>query len=491
MRATLQVVMLNLQHAAYQSTPGAPIKDYGPQGKGPMGEYLRPTTEAEAEKRRPDFERLSAELRERDPGTYEAWLADFEFWRAGDLNVRMPRVDAYEKRDEDDLRIFRDHRLVNTRESAPSGRTESRSPKRRAISTAPTTNAQVHSAMGTAPPPIPGSTGFPAGSSASCAQRRTTARPLLTMQPQVPPYPRFFPPRSVMHCSTVQSTVGPGDEPCQGTATHLLIGSIRTDAGPREPFRDPVCEPCGRGYARRPALKARVVPLHVHMPESVFIEIVEGHRLVTDPAHEARCFDCDTTGNPTWFRFQTNGCPGRPESIEVLRHSRAMLQAEPDERATMSARVWWSYAVDFIHTPIEDWRVITEDLHYSAHFTFRDREYGLRHDLPGGRIGAEKLPNRGRPEPDIVNPELDGSYKQAVFHFHNLVTDSGSRYFATYTPGHADVTGREHVILYAPEGQISQVLYMPGLNPWAETAAAICDAFGPISYVVLQDRIYE
>ncbi|WP_327357750.1 hypothetical protein [Streptomyces sp. NBC_01304] len=119
MRATLQTLMLNLQHAAYQSTPGAPIKDYGPQGKGPMGEYLRPTTEGEAEKRRLDFEQLSAELPERDPGTYAAWLADFEFWRAGDLSVRMPRVDAYEKRDEDGLRIFRGHRLVNTRETAP------------------------------------------------------------------------------------------------------------------------------------------------------------------------------------------------------------------------------------------------------------------------------------------------------------------------------------------------------------------------------------
>ncbi|MEV7902101.1 hypothetical protein [Streptomyces anulatus] len=119
MRASLQVVMLNLQHAAYQSTPGVPIKDYGPQGKGPMGEYLRPNTEAEAEKRRPDFERLSAELRERDPGTYTAWHLDFEFWRAGDLNVHMPRVDAYEKRDEEGLRIFRGHRLINTRETAP------------------------------------------------------------------------------------------------------------------------------------------------------------------------------------------------------------------------------------------------------------------------------------------------------------------------------------------------------------------------------------
>ncbi|WP_424863051.1 hypothetical protein [Streptomyces sp. MMS24-I29] len=112
MRPTLQTLMLNLQHAAYQSTPGAPIKDYGPQGKGPMGEYLRPTTQAEAEARRPDFEQLSAELRERDPGTHA-------FWRAGDLRVRMPRVDAYETRDENGLRVFRGHRLVNTRETAP------------------------------------------------------------------------------------------------------------------------------------------------------------------------------------------------------------------------------------------------------------------------------------------------------------------------------------------------------------------------------------
>lgn len=112
MRTSLQVVMLNLQHAAYQSTPGAPVKDYGP-----VGEYLRPTTETEAEARRPGFERLSAELRERDPGTYAAWAADFEFWRAGDLTVRMPSVDAYEKRDEDGRRLFRDHHLVNTREA--------------------------------------------------------------------------------------------------------------------------------------------------------------------------------------------------------------------------------------------------------------------------------------------------------------------------------------------------------------------------------------
>ncbi|MCX5103476.1 hypothetical protein [Streptomyces sp. NBC_00439] len=103
MRPTLQVVMMNLQAAAYQSTPGAPNKDYGPEGTGPMGQYLRPATKAEAEAGRPDFEHLSAELRERDPGTYTAWLADFEVWRAGDLSVRMPRVDAFEKHDENGL----------------------------------------------------------------------------------------------------------------------------------------------------------------------------------------------------------------------------------------------------------------------------------------------------------------------------------------------------------------------------------------------------
>lgn len=119
MRATLQVVMINLEAAAHQSTPGAPIFDYGPQGSGPLGQFLRPVTEAEAAERRPDFERLSKELRERDPGTYAAWVADFEFWRGGDRSVRIPRVESYALRDADGLLVFRDHRLINTREVVP------------------------------------------------------------------------------------------------------------------------------------------------------------------------------------------------------------------------------------------------------------------------------------------------------------------------------------------------------------------------------------
>ncbi|MEU1552214.1 hypothetical protein ABZ517_05755 [Streptomyces scabiei] len=293
-----------------------------------------------------------------------------------------------------------------------------------------------------------------------------------------------------MRCSTIPSTTVPADDPCAGEATHMLLGSTR-DGEIREPFMDPVCKPCGESFIRRPALKARIVPLHVHMPENVFIDIAEGHRLVKDPEHQARCFDCGTTGRVTWFEFQTNGCPGRPESIEVLRHSRDMLDSELDVRAAESARLWWDYAVDYLHTPVEDWRVVTDDPHYSAYFTFRDREYGVRHDLPAGRFGAEKLPNRGRPKPDIVNSALDRSYKQAVFHFHNRVTESGSAYFATWTPSQANVTDRELIILYAPEGQIVEILRVPGLRGWDETTGAICDAFGPISYVVLQTRIYE
>ncbi|WP_326745358.1 hypothetical protein [Streptomyces sp. NBC_01760] len=118
MRKSLQVVMLNLTVAAYQSTPGAPVKDYGPQGTGPLGEFKRPITEAEAAERRPDFERLAAELQERDPGTHGAWLADFEFWKSGDVSVRMPRVDDYARR-EDGLLCFNEHWLINTRETVP------------------------------------------------------------------------------------------------------------------------------------------------------------------------------------------------------------------------------------------------------------------------------------------------------------------------------------------------------------------------------------
>ncbi|MFD7537449.1 hypothetical protein [Streptomyces sp. NPDC059819] len=267
--------------------------------------------------------------------------------------------------------------------------------------------------------------------------------------------------KGIMRCSTVQSTIVPGDEPCQGTATHLLIGSTRTDESSREPFRDPVCKPCGKSYARRPALKARLVPFHVHVTDGMIIETVEGHRLVEDSEHEAKCVDCGTTGTPNSFRFATNGCPGRPESITVLHRPRETYGAPLAEWAAESARLWWTYAVDYLGMHIEDWRVVTGDAQYSAYFTFRDREYGLRHSMPDGRYGAEALPNRGWPQPSIINPELGSDHQQAVLHFYNRITDSGSQFFATWTPSYTDVADRELIILYTPEGQISEVLRTP------------------------------
>ncbi|MEV6309927.1 hypothetical protein AB0M10_15180 [Streptomyces sp. NPDC051840] len=286
-----------------------------------------------------------------------------------------------------------------------------------------------------------------------------------------------------MRCNTLKGT-----EPrCTGTATHMLL---YPDPVEQNEVRDPVCKPCGDGFVSRPRLKGRIVPLHVHATPGTFSDTIEGHRLVQDPEHEARCHDCGTTGSPNWFKLQTNGCPGRPESIEVLRHSREMLDAEPQERAAEAARLWRDYAVDYLRMWVEDWRVVADDPSYCAFFTFRDREYGVRHDLAAGRFGAEKRPNRGRPAPQLINPGLD-TYSQAVFHFHDRVTDSGSEWFATWTPGRAAPADRELVILYTPEGQIAEILRVPGLWPVEEIKGAICDTFGSISSIQFQTRIYQ
>ncbi|MEW1922200.1 hypothetical protein [Streptomyces sp. NPDC088360] len=290
-----------------------------------------------------------------------------------------------------------------------------------------------------------------------------------------------------MRCSVSDSSPSLTDG-CLGTATHLVLGSVREE-DTRTPFRDPVCEPCANAYTQQASFRARVVPLHVYEPDSMFAEIIEGHRLVKDEKHEARCHDCGTTGSPNWFRFQTNGCRARPESIEVVSLSRDARREEREARAAGSARLWWGYAVEYLHTHVEDWRPVTDHDVYCAFFTFRDREYGLTYNEADPRIKAVKLPNRGRPEPEIDNPELD--YEQAVFYFHGRMNDSGSEPCAIWTPGHANVTDRELVILYTPEGRIHEALRIPGLRTWAETVGAICDAFGPIRTVILRDYINE
>ena len=294
-----------------------------------------------------------------------------------------------------------------------------------------------------------------------------------------------------MRCSTLRSSVTSADDPCTGEATHLLLGSLRDEDGTREPFADPVCKPCGESYTRRPALAARIVPLHVHEPNPQFL-IIEGHRLIKDPEHGERCYDCGRTGTEAEFKVSLlHGCPARPESVDHLALTGDSIWAEKNQRATESARLWYHEAAYVLGMGIEDWRVVHNHPITAAHFTFRDREYRLKFDLAGYRICAEKLENRGRPAPDMLNTQYRENYKQVVFHFHDLLNKYESTYFATYTPG------REDVILYAPEGSISAVLRVEldgtGTREWrlGVVTDAVCDTFGAIADLTFQTRIYE
>ncbi|MGW0881277.1 hypothetical protein [Streptomyces sp. NPDC002671] len=295
-----------------------------------------------------------------------------------------------------------------------------------------------------------------------------------------------------MRCSTLRST--DMDDECTGTATHLMLYSmpkVPGEPGDREHHQDPVCEPCGKAYMRRPALKARIVPLRIYNPTPEFKDIAGGHRLVDHPYHEAACHDCMLLGSVEYFRQgrdkRLHGCRARPESV----NSRELPQASigPDTTLDELANLWWTYTTHQVGMGMGDWRPITDHPDFAATFTFRDREYGLRYSPNIVYVWAEKLENRGRPEPKTINPEYRENYKQVVFHFHDVVNKYGSRYFAAYTPG------REDVILHAPEGAISAVLRFTELDGTrhrrlAVVTDAVCDTFGAIADLTFKDRLY-
>lgn len=287
-----------------------------------------------------------------------------------------------------------------------------------------------------------------------------------------------------MRCSTAKGTDVERD--CLGTATHMVVGSIRDEDG-REPFRDPVCEPCGRAYERRPALRARIVPLHIYRPVPP-IEIWGGHRLIEHGKGNEQCFDCQKIGPRRVFTVGRNGCPARPESVSLTIQQHEGRFGDKPARAKASAEVFRAY-ITRIGLWIEDWRPVTDHPTYCAYFTFREREYGLKYDLAAHRMAAEKLDNRGRPEPELLDVQYGDNPEQVVFRFHNMVNKYESSYFATYTPG------REDVILHAPEGQIVAVLRLTGFNrpgnPLDEVTDAVCDAFGAIESLQFKDWIYE
>ncbi|MEV5264762.1 hypothetical protein [Streptomyces werraensis] len=250
-----------------------------------------------------------------------------------------------------------------------------------------------------------------------------------------------------------------------------------------------MCEPCGKEFIRRGAYEAMLVRLEVHKPLPKFI-IVAGHRLVEDAEHGERCFDCGRTGTETVFKFSMlHGCRARPESVDHLALTGDIVREAANARAEESARLWYAEAAYHLGMPVNDWRTVINHESTCATFTVGDDAYRLRYGLAGHRITAEKLPNRGMGEPEVINGEGRKNHKQVVFRFHYLVSKYETDYFATYTPG------REDVILYAPEGQIVAVLRLAGLTrpeePLAEVTDAVCDACGPIYSLTFQDRIYQ
>ncbi|WP_434598168.1 hypothetical protein [Streptomyces sp. A5-4] len=270
------------------------------------------------------------------------------------------------------------------------------------------------------------------------------------------------------------------------------MGSIRDgESGTREPFIDPVCKPCGESYVRRPALKARIVPLRIYTPTPEFKDIAGGHRLVDHPFHEAACHDCLLLGSVEYFRQGRDkglhGCARRPESV----NSHVLPKPDNDQPFTLNelAGLWWRYTTHDVGMGIEDWCPIANHPCLAATFTFRDREYGLRHSQDGTYVWAEKLENRGRMRPDEINVEYRETYKQVVFRVHGLENKYGSPDFITWTPG------REGVMAYAAEGQLRSVLRLTGLtrpgDPLAEVTDAVCDTFGAIAQIKFQERIYE
>ncbi|WP_181786137.1 hypothetical protein [Streptomyces phytophilus] len=151
----------------------------------------------------------------------------------------------------------------------------------------------------------------------------------------------------------------------------------------------------------------------------------------------------------------------------------------------------WVYEATYVlGMDIEAWQPVVNHPVTAATFTFHNREYRLKFDMAGYRMFAEKLENRGRPEPKLINPEHSANYQQVVFHVHELINKYENTYFATYTPG------REDVILRAPEGAIAAVLRFPELEGTRErrlavVTDAVCDTFGAIADITFHNPLYE
>ncbi|MFH9731805.1 hypothetical protein [Streptomyces sp. NPDC017260] len=259
------------------------------------------------------------------------------------------------------------------------------------------------------------------------------------------------------------------------------------EPGAQSRHTEPVCEPCGQGFVRRPYYRAKMVPLTVLEPLPKFM-LAGGHRLIeTGRAGEETCYDCRLTGTLTSFTTGRNGCRARPESLFLSIWQNQASNGSQAERATASAKHFFDYATR-IGLPVGDWRPVTDDPGICATFTFRDLAYGLKYGLARHHISAEKLDNCGYGKPEEIGDPKN--YKQVAFRFHHRVYESGSADFCTYTPG------RQDVILYTPEGSIRAVIRITGPDEpeprrLLHVTDAVCDAFGPIATTQYKTSIYE
>ncbi|MFK0179586.1 hypothetical protein ACIQVR_26870 [Streptomyces xanthochromogenes] len=89
------------------------------------------------------------------------------------------------------------------------------------------------------------------------------------------------------------------------------------------------------------------------------------------------------------------------------------------------------------------------------------------------------------PDVMLVDNTEGNSTRTVSWHFHNLVTDSGSMYFATWSPG-------EHFVrLWSPDGMFRDVLsWNPRTLASTGDVQELAGAWGPVGLRIEQHRLY-
>ncbi|MGW2984078.1 hypothetical protein [Streptomyces goshikiensis] len=88
-------------------------------------------------------------------------------------------------------------------------------------------------------------------------------------------------------------------------------------------------------------------------------------------------------------------------------------------------------------------------------------------------------------EIEVIDNTGGQSTRTVAWHFHNLVTDSGSEFFATWT------LGEPYVRMWSPEGAFRDVLtWNPRQSASPESVQELAGVWGPVGLRIHQHRIY-